>query len=228
MAYNEELLIQFMIDHYRQRFPNCTIVIYDNDSTDNTASIAVANGCVVRPYHTNNQIDDDKLRLLKNNCWKDAKTDWVLVCDMDELLEINEQDLKNEEAKGTTIIRSEAYNMVNMEDNFDIPNIKYGWRNSAYDKNYIFNKRYIREINYCHGAHSTNPIGITKYSDKKYTLYHYHYINIELSVQRHKLTMSRMSEKNIRNGWGVIHPDPEGDIRKIFIGHQENATKIRQ
>lgn len=198
MAYNEELLIQFMIDHYRARFPNCNIVIYDNESTDNTAAIAIANGCIVKPYYTNNQIDDDKLRLLKNNCWKDAKTDWVLVCDIDELLEINEKDLRDEELNGTTIIRSEAYNMVNMENNFDIPNIKYGWRNSAYDKNYVFNKKHIKEIYYCHGAHSTSPIGNIKFSDKKYTLYHYHYINIELSVQRHKLTMSRMSEKTLK------------------------------
>jgi glycosyltransferase involved in cell wall biosynthesis len=230
MAYNEELLLPHMINHYRERFPNCHIVVYDNESIDATEKIAISNNCEVRKYCTNNQIDDDKLRNLKNNCWKTATTDWVLVCDVDEWLDINETDLKKEDSSGTLIIRSEAYNMVNMEDNLDIPNIKYGWRNQAYDKMFLFNKKYIKEINYCHGAHLCQPISIKpiKYSETPYKLYHCHYINIELSVQRHKMTMSRMSEKNLKNGWGVIHPDPEGDIRKIFIGHQQNATKIRQ
>lgn len=227
MAYNENLLLPHMISHYRERFPNCRIVIYDNESTDDTAKIAKDLGCEVIPYYTNHQIDDDKLRNLKNNCWKSAVTDWILVCDVDEWLDINQYDLNKEEKNGITIIRSEAYNMVNMEDNYDISNIKYGWRNTAYDKNYLFNKKYIKEINYCHGAHHCSPIGLVNFSAKAYMLYHYHYININLSIEKHKLTMSRMSEKNIKNGWGVIHPNPEDDIRKIFIGHQQNATKIR-
>src|SRR3989338_8384979 len=112
LAYNEELLIQFMIDHYRTRFPGCRIVVNDNMSTDNTVKIARANGCQVIPYDTNNQIQDRRYMEIKNNCWKDAKTDWVLICDMDELLEINANQLKTEEKSGTTIVRSTFYTMV--------------------------------------------------------------------------------------------------------------------
>ena len=38
-TYNEELLIKFMIDHYKLRFPNCKIIVYDNESTDNTKKL---------------------------------------------------------------------------------------------------------------------------------------------------------------------------------------------
>src|SRR3990167_11265325 len=94
ITYNESLLIQFMIDHYRSRFPDCRIVVYDNISTDDTVKIALANGCEVIPYDTNGQIQDSHYIQIKNNCWKDAKTDWVLICDMDELLDINTAQLK--------------------------------------------------------------------------------------------------------------------------------------
>ena len=97
IAYNEELIMQFMIDHYRSRFPGCNIVVYDNMSTDNTTKIARANDCEVIQYDTNNQIQDRRYIEIKNNCWKNALTEWVLICDMDELLDINAEQLKKEE-----------------------------------------------------------------------------------------------------------------------------------
>ena len=107
ITYNEGLLIQFMIDHYRERFPGCRIVVYDNISTDDTVKIALANGCEVIPYDTGGQLQDSRYIQIKNNCWKDAKTDWVLVCDLDELLDIDEAELRREESLGTTMVRCE-------------------------------------------------------------------------------------------------------------------------
>src|SRR5579885_430121 len=136
MAYKEEIILPHMIKHYRDRFPSCKITVFDNQSTDKTAEIARANNCEVIEYNTNNQVDDGKLRNLKNNCWKSATTDWCCVIDADEFLDINEEQLAKEDAAGTTIIRSEAYNMVNMEDNYDIENISYATRCVQYDKSY--------------------------------------------------------------------------------------------
>ena len=153
MAYNEEVRLQFMIDHYKQRFNACKFIIFDNHSTDATAQIANDNACEVRPYESDNKVDDNLLTLFKNNCWKTAPTDWVLVIDIDELLDINEEQLKNEELNGITAIKPEGWNMVNMEDNYDFYNIKYGYRHPDYDKVCLFNKKYVKEINYMHGAH---------------------------------------------------------------------------
>ena len=43
IAYNESVLMKFMIDHYRSKFPNCRIVVYDNMSTDGCDKIASYN-----------------------------------------------------------------------------------------------------------------------------------------------------------------------------------------
>ncbi len=226
MAFNEAVFLQFMIDHYRSRFPNCHIVVYDNESTDDTAKIALQNNCEVRPHITNGIVDDAKLRDLKNNCWKNASTDWVLVCDVDELLDINMQQLQEETATDVTIIQSEAYNMVNMEDNFDFINIKYGARCPPYDKSYLFNKKYIREINYEAGGHKVNPNGIVKYSNKQYKLYHYNCINIEYNVARHVLTAQRLGEVNRKNGWGSQYLVPLEQKRSAMLHSRTYVTKI--
>ena len=68
MAFNEEDILQFTIDHYRSRFPECQFVIYDNESIDKTKEIALKNNCQVIPFSTNNEIDEEKITNLKNNC----------------------------------------------------------------------------------------------------------------------------------------------------------------
>ena len=69
ICYNEQVMMQFFINHYRNLFPNCRIVIYDNYSTDRTEEIALANGCEVIKYDSNNEIRDDLYLEIKNNCW---------------------------------------------------------------------------------------------------------------------------------------------------------------
>lgn len=233
ITYNESLLMQFMIDHYRTRFPGCRIVIYDNMSTDETVKIALANGCEVISFDTNNQLSDRHHMNIKNSCWKKAKTDWVLMCDLDELLDINEKQLKEEENFGTSIIKPEAYNMINMKNNLDIANIKYGVRDPNYDKCCLFNKKFIDEINYGAGCHKCNPVGTIKYSNNTYKLLHYKLINETYTIEKLKTTVARLSPENIKNGWLCysMFPYQEAreieEIRQIYREDRKNAIKLR-
>jgi len=229
LAYNEELLIQFMIDHYRERFPNCRIVVYDNMSIDKTAEIALANTCEVIQYDTNNQLQDRRYLEIKNNCWKDAQTDWVLMCDLDELLDINAPQLKTEENAGATIISSEGYEMINLEDNLDIAGMKYGARDINYDKAYLFNKQFIKEINYSIGCHGCNPIGTIVYSGKAYKAYHYSSICESLTIEKRKRYQARLSPENLQHGWGghyfsTLTPE---QVHQDHVEERQKAVKVR-
>src|SRR4029077_17328462 len=104
LTYNEELLFQFVIDHYKTRFPNSTFIIFDNGSTDNTVELARKNNCEVRDYslQSGGKLNDGVHRFIKNNCWKNAPTDWVLVADLDEVLDISEKELEQEDQLGST------------------------------------------------------------------------------------------------------------------------------
>jgi len=192
-------------------------------SIDNTAAIAISNGCEVVPFDTNNTISDRKYLQIKDNAWK---TDWVLVCDMDELLDINEEQLKKEESLGYSIIKSEGYNMVNMEDNFDLPGVKHGFRFDPYDKYYLFNKKFIKEINYQAGCHWANPIGDVKLSETGYRAYHYTFINADVSVKKYAQYAKRLSAENLKIGWGTQYLNSEKLIRDQFADVRKQETKI--
>jgi glycosyltransferase involved in cell wall biosynthesis len=226
IAYNEEVLIQFMIDHYRSRFPNCHIVIYDNGSTDDTVKIAKQNNCEVVTYETNNKLDDLAYLKIKNSCWKKAQTDWVLVGDLDELLDIDLEKLKKESLDGSTAISSKAFNMINLEDNFNIKNINHGFRVQNYDKTLLFNKKYIENINYKIGCHECNPQGIFKKSKNKYLLRHYKFINPEYTISRYKLFASRLSESNKKHGWSNKYLQTPEQIENSY-NHWRNSKDLK-
>jgi hypothetical protein len=222
VAFNEELQLQFFIDFYRSRFKDCHIVIYDNMSTDDTVKIGKENNCEIISYDTNNQINDKKYLEIKNNCWKSSQTDWVLVADVDELLDITPTYLLNEYA---SIISSEGYNMINM-DNCPLSEIKWGARHYNSDKSYLFNKREIKEINYEAGCHKANPTGNVSYSERTYRAYHYNFINLELSIEKYKTYAKRLSPENIKNGWGIHYLMTPEQIKAEYLEIQRNAIRL--
>ncbi len=226
VAYNEELQIKFLIDHYRSRFPNCDITVFDNMSEDKTTEIAKNNNCNIRLYDTNNQINDRKYLDIKNNCWKAAKTDWVLICDVDELLDITQEQLEVEEKNGTTIITSEGYNMINMKDNLDIANINHGVRHSFSDKSYLFNKKYIEEINYEPGCHKSNPVGTIVQSKFAFPAYHFNFINMETTIKKYESYAKRLSAENLKHGWGIHYLNSEEKVKSEFLELRKNAVKL--
>ena len=227
IAYNEETVLPFMIKWYKSKFPNCKIIVYDNYSTDNTEKIALENNCEVIKYDSNNEIRDDLYLDIKNNCWKNAETEWVLICDTDEFLDINEDQLKKETS---TIITSKGYNMYNIEEGTSISKSIYGARAVQYDKSYLFNKNEIKEINYLPGCHSSNPIGNIIKSEITYNCYHYLYIGEEYVINKYQRNFKRLSKQNKDNNWGFHYKRNSDKIkdefevaRKFFnIKHPEN------
>ena len=213
ICYNEEIILQKFIDHYRTRFPNCEITIYDNMSTDNSRQIAIKNGCKIIDYDSNNQIRDDLYLEIKNNCWKNANTDWVLICDVDEFLDINQEQLQKENC---SIISSKGYNMVNLEDDLIFDNIKFGIRAKQYDKYYLFNKSKIKEISYEAGCHSANPKGEIKFSKNIYNLFHYTMLSEQYLIDRYKRNYERLSSINKKYGWGIQYKENEQIIKDRF------------
>lgn len=227
LAYNEEFLMQFMIDHYRVRFPGCEIVIYNNMSTDKTVSIAQANKCRVIPFDTHNQFSDSRHLAIKNHCWKNAQTDWVLVADFDELLDITHEQLAKEEFWGSTIIQNVTYDMINLNKNDDLEAIKYAVPSPILSKTVLFNKKYIHEMNYTPGCHACDPKGTIHFSRHVYNLYHYASLGEEYTIRRFKQNAARLSEENLQNGWGFHYHMTPDEIREEYAIERKKAVKIR-
>lgn len=230
LCYNEELLLPFTISWYKTRFPSAEITILDNHSDDRSSMVASELGCKIYSFATENKISDLMYQYLKNNHWKKSKSNWILIADADELIDINEAQLRNEELAGTTIIQGEGYNMVNMNDDLNIAGMDHGYRDNEvhqlYDKVLLFNKAHISNINYKIGAHAAVPDGLVKYNKCRYVLRHYKFINIDLMIMRYKCYAERLSEENKLNSWGGQYLDSEQSIRDKFTHYRKISKKI--
>lgn len=226
VCFNENFILPYFISHYRRMFPNCRIVIYDNYSTDASIEIAKSHNCEVIRYDTGGKLSDAKYLDIKNNCWKDATTDWVLIADCDEFCDITEKQLAREHINGVSIIKFEGYNMVNLADNMDFKSITHGERAVSYDKAYLFNRRHIREINYGPGCHHAIPHGYVDYGKKVFTCRHYKYINVEYMIKRHEAYGKRLSDENLAKQWGTHYLYGADKIRADFEQARIKAIKV--
>ena len=233
LTYNEAYMLPYFVAHYRRMFPGCRIVVFDNESNDGTRALALSLHCEVRTNATRGKLDDSRYLQIKNNCWKpdytpppfngegwegvEALPGWAIVVDCDEFLDITAGQLAEEEARGTTHIRGEGFNMVNVLS-MSFSSIRHGLRAPSYDKVVCFNTRHVAEVNYGAGCHADNliPTNGTPLSGASYRLRHYKYIDVNYMVQRHAMFARRLSAINLKNGWGCHYQYTEAEIRHEF------------
>lgn len=226
LCYNEIEILEFSYNFYKSRFPGAKFILHDNQSTDGSKELALKLGYEVKTFNTNNQMDEMTQTNLRNSCWKNDDADWIIVCDMDELIDINEQDLINEEISNNTIIRTEGYHMINLKNNKGLNDMEYGFSDSEYDKCLIFKKSHISEMEWAVGSHSCKPKGsLINYTQKKYNLLHYKFISEDYVINRYKNLFERQSEKNIKNNWCYNYKLKEDEIRKVYKESLEKPLK---
>jgi|688.fasta_scaffold273888_2 hypothetical protein len=174
---NEELMLPFYLKHYQDRFSDCTINVYDNGSTDNSIQICKDASCNIGifPVYT-----EELLKDWKNNIWKNSDADWIIVCDIDELLDISMTDLLSLQ-EDVNVIKTQGYNMIDVtHDDLPIEQLTYGAPSEGYSKLVMFKNKSISEINYLAGAHVANPLPNPVFSDDVFNLLHYKRENFSL------------------------------------------------
>jgi len=231
LCYNEELMLPHTIKYYRSRFSEVEIIILDNYSTDNSCKIAEKLGCRVHKYDSNNQMDEQYLVWVRSHLWKQFVTEgWVIMCDMDEWLDITEEELINEDTNGTTIILTKGVNMVGeakTQDFSDINlfDIKRGFFDDNFSKKICIKYPLVNDIQYWYGAHQCFPQGQVVYSEKPYYLRHYNYIGAEYLVEKHRLRYDR-NEKSRSRCLNTHYLNEREAVIKLYNDVLEKATII--
>lgn len=221
MAHNESHLVPYFIRHYRNCFPSCNITIFDNESTDDTATICKSLGCEVIPIFSDGYVDQ-LLSDMKNEQWKSSQADWVIVCDVDEFLQIDQAELESLNDSGVTILRTQAFDMVGSNGNPDEITDKYP--NDWFSKSICFKRTKIENINYTPGAHHCNPTGHVQWSPSPYALFHYKYLSPSLTLERIKLRCDRTSDDNRKKGIAYEYFEfSEIKVRKEFAHARRKA-----
>ena len=261
VCYNEEKMIKNFLDHYFDLGVN-RIVIYDNKSTDNTVEICKEFGkthqnCKIEivEYDTNGQIRDDVYLEIKNNAWKNYKSDFHIVVDCDEYLTVpslNEEFFNDRKS----LVRY----LATMKKGYILPKVlgvqcvsdtfqefEDGTRKLDSDaKLYVFddtfNKRCIfsRELIpiYRAGCHTfaVNPkdrikleksIAIEKELQPLY-LFHLKYIDKEYVINRHKEFNTRLSDFNKKYKYGHQYMMTAKEISLKFDYLKKFAITVKE
>jgi len=217
LCHNEEVMIPHTIKHYRDRFPTARIFIYDNYSSDESVALAQSLGCEVIMWEYNVDTFEFDLTKLKNNIWKQS-SGWVIVCDMDEWLCIDEAQLKEEESKGTTMLMTEGYQIIadsNSEklDDIILETLSNGFYALSVCKKLCFDSRAIKEINYLPGAHVSNPEGDVVLSAAIYHIKHMDFLGLPYKWKKMLLRFERTRE--MRKYGMAVHYHTDYDKLKV-------------
>lgn len=213
--WNDSFYLPFIKEHYG-RFCQ-RIVMYDQYSTDGSIELAANLGFEVRFFGSKTQLNDQWYLDVKNNCWKEErenyqKADYVIVCDVDEFLELYELPWKLGNSSAPKV---EGYNMIS--DTLPVHSIfevKDGAPSISYSKQVIFCPRRIDEINFVHGCHQNNMLGDISRT-QVCRLYHFRQIGgVDRIIQRHADYRKRMSKFNLDHKMGVhyLHSDEQKRI----------------
>ena len=154
-TFNNESTIESFIDFYRERVPNIIINIFDMDSKDKTVALAKEKKCnVKRSLDFYNEKD-----IWRNNCWKNIPTDCVIICSINEYIDITPNIFQN-----CSIVRTKGYDIVNIKE------LSLDNRNTNFDKYSIFDPHVIKDMHY--EGNGCNPQGFIRVGEINPILYH--------------------------------------------------------
>tara|TARA_R110000868_G_scaffold411300_1_gene702916 strand:+ start:669 stop:1289 length:621 start_codon:yes stop_codon:yes gene_type:complete len=166
--------LPFFIKHYKKAFPGCKFTIFNNGCTAQVLDLLKDPDCTViswGPY------DEKKLQITKNTCWQHSKADWVIVCDIDEIADINIQDIE-ELDHNVQVINFQGYHMLSRSmKSIPLEDLTHGVIDNSYNKYIMFRPKFNAVV-YQMGAHVAITSGIK--SKKIYKLLHYNQSYLEI------------------------------------------------
>ena len=171
-TYNDSVHIDHLVRWYSARFRNLKITVFDNESTDDTVARAESLGCTIVSRGGLEAVGIEKFIELKHRCLEISQSEYTLICDIDELLDVSDKDLLEYQP---TIVQGIGYNMVG-DGETDYEDIRKGVRDLFYDKCLLFKREKVLEINYSPGAHGCNPTFVQGHVSEEYlrrNLYHF-------------------------------------------------------
>jgi len=231
IAYNEQIMLPFTINHYRKMFGNPKIVLHDNGSTDDTLMIAKLAGCEIVPFITDG-MNDTIHRLIKSEVAKKATADWVLCIDCDEECFITTEDLLELEERGVNIVQFEGWDIFDTVNSPEEVLVPKGCRSPGYYKPVLLRPSEFSEIIFGAGAHNVEVL-IPKegkevvWSKEEYKLLHYKHWSSDYNIRRSAELAVRQSSENLSKGYSGHFALPATSHQQWFDDHFKVSEIIK-
>jgi hypothetical protein len=226
-TFNDSLYISNFIEWYTARFSNLKIHVYDNYSTDDTVEKALKAGCQVTYFGDSGQysIGIDKFAELRELCFMRSSSDYVLICDIDEFLDVCDKDLM---VFNPVIVQGIGYHMLG-NDSTEFKSIRLGVSDALYDKCLMFRRSKIAQINFGPGAHSCAPKFLQPYqmsSNLRRPMYHFRWLSLNHVIERYKRNAKRISPADRSAGYAFQYFQSRKMIEKDYSVLLNNAEKL--
>jgi len=225
LCHQEAKIIPYFMRHYTQYGK---VFLFEGHSTDDSARLAESLGATIIPFDTSNEVRDDMFVDMKNNCWRQSKADWVIVCDMDEFL-YHPNFVYYLSTLQETIVAPHTFEMIS--DVFPTTKgqiyeeVQYGFETRS--KFFIFKPLDLHSMNYGAGCHDAQPEGnvrINRTSD--IICMHMRHLSIDHVVNRNAYLYSRLSEVNKKMGWGWHIGLPRERVEAYFNENRPKLMKV--
>ena len=182
--------------------------LVDMGSVDRTIEIAQGLGMNIDSRFEEKMSEQTNIDF-KNSCWRNSTSDFVIIQDLDELLDVNDNFIINNRFSA---IQAEAWDMVGEGES--LGEITKAIRLPFYDKLMMLRVADFNDIKYSPGAHScihscniSDPIFLRR------PMYHYNRLNLDYVLKKYESRRARLSQENIENGWGYQYLLSESEIR---------------
>ena len=218
-CWNEMAILPFALDYWKQYASHVTV--YDNGSDDGSREFLEQYKPFVRVIPFGKELNNDAMRHSKCNDWKVYRelADLVVVCDMDEMLIVENEAFEKMLESGATICAPTTYNLMGLiEPKYKGRPLHKVSPRAYFDPNpkaIVFRPDKIEEINYCAGAHKCDPTGEVKwYSGGLYNLHANNGLSIDYRIQRYEAMNNRRSQQDLIKGYASHYSMSEDQIRK--------------
>ncbi len=234
LCWNEEKMLPHFLRHYENMVD--TFFIFDNGSDDASIRLLEAHPKVTlnRFKVTGDSFVLDALYFY-NNIWKQSRgiADWVILCNVDEHLYHPEWHnlLKKSMKRKITLLPATGYQMISAtfpaHDCWIMQHVRYGFRDSQWNKIACFNPMEIEEINFTPGRHEANPAGNVRYPEKtRIKLLHYKYMGLPYIIKRYAELGARLTLKDQEKNFGHQYFDDPADLELEFKKNMARAKPV--
>ena len=235
LCYNQEVMLPKSYAWYRSQFPDASIYVMDNYSTDRSAALAKALGATVirwgsqeksvefrAPSTRSTRIEE---RSPHDYIWKQYAPHgtWVITVDMDELLCCNQELLTDLDAGRVTVLGTYGVDMLgnsNRSDlsDLDLDHVAYGRSSWWFSKRVAFKvgrnttdpaNAGIEDIRCGQGCHWREMSGHVRLSRHEYRLHHFGDLGVSNSLRKFEMYQQRFYVNRSRGtrGRGVYYLD---------------------
>lgn len=233
LCYNESQMIPYIMPYY-ERMGFDKLIVYDNESTDNSVELLKKYPFVeVRTFHTGlkrNSIQSE----LKSNIWKEFYKDpdtWMFISDFDEVLYYKgdfRAFLEQKNKEGYTYLNQQMLELVSDE----MPDISDGhlvhekciggvfWEKKYGCKMTLFKVSKTTALTYCPGAHNCKwetKLPKKSLNNKGIISFHIKYIGYDYIAEKMKRAAARRSEEDVKKRYGYQYEKLKKDDEfKVF------------